>query len=128
MRTIRIALFVIVSTLGGSLSSAGGPANIKEGRLPQGSTADLWLGINVTGKVFYAIRTKDGTNTMKMWWILEPTGIVQQLGKRSNDGSLKIPGLTKASISAKLRGSTTVDTVVYIGENVTVDHSATFHW
>jgi hypothetical protein len=110
------------------VSSLGAQTKIKEIRIPAGQTVDLWLGVNVTGKVSYAIRTKDGTNAIHMWWSLEPTGQVKQLGKRSNDGSLKIPGLTAASVSAKLRGSATVDTVVYIGENVSVDHSLTFHW
>jgi hypothetical protein len=123
-RVLSIAILIS----GISIYSAGAPATVKEVRIPAGQTVDLWLGVNVTGKVSYAIRTKDGTNTVHMWWILEPTGRVKQLGKKSNDGSLDIPGLTKASVSAKLRASATVDTVVYIGENVSVDHSLTFHW
>jgi hypothetical protein len=128
MITIGRAFIVAILVLGISASSSETPSNVKEVRIPAGGTVDLWLGINVTGKVYYAIRTKDGTNTIHMWWILEPTGRVKQLGKRSNDGSLDVPGLTKASVSAKLRGSATVDTVVYVGENVSVDHSLTFHW
>jgi hypothetical protein len=111
-----------------SVLSLGTEPRVKEIRIPAGQTVDLWLGINVTGKISYAIRTRDGTNTIRMWWILEPTGQVKQLGKRANDGSLKIPGLTQASVSAKLRGSATVDSVVYIGENVSLGHSLTFHW
>lgn len=103
-------------------------ANVKAVRLRAGETADLWLGVNVSGKVSYALRSRDKTNTVHMWWILEPTGRVKQLGKRANDGTLDIPGLLKGSVSAKLRASATVDTVVYIGENVSVDHSLTFNW
>jgi hypothetical protein len=103
-------------------------ATVKEIRIPAGKTVDLWLGINVSGKVNYAIHTKSGSNAMRMWWILGPTGRVRQLGKISGDGSLTIPGLATASISAKLRGSATEDTTVYIGENVSIDHSLTFHW
>jgi hypothetical protein len=125
---MKAALWLTILFLSICTSSLGGPTIVREVRLPAGTTVDLWLGVNVTGKVSYAIRTKDGTNAMRMWWILEPTGRVQQLGKRSNDGSLDIPGLTKASVSAKLRGSATVDTVVYIGENVSLDHSVSFHW
>jgi hypothetical protein len=128
MKNIRRLLCVTVVIAYCLVSSLGAQTTVKEIRIPAGQTVDLWFGVNVTGKVSYAIRTKDGTNTIHMWWILEPTGRVKQLGKRSNDGSLKIPGLTAASVSAKLRGSATVDTVVYIGENVSVDHSLTFHW
>jgi hypothetical protein len=123
-RGLWLAIFVLCI----SPPSFGGFPQVSEVRLPAGSTVDLWLGVNIRGKVFYSIRTMDGTNTIRLWWVLEPTGRVQQLGKRSNDGSLAIPGLTSASVSAKLRGSATTDTVVYIGENVSVAHSANFHW
>ena len=104
------------------------PASVKEIKIPAGQTADLWLGVNVTGKVHYRITTRDGSNKMRMWWILEPLGTVKQLGTRTGSGSLDIPGKLHASISAKLRGKAAVDTVVYIGENVAVDSTVTFHW
>jgi len=65
---------------------------------------------------------------MKMWWIIQPPGRVTQLGTLHDSGSLNIPDLLKASISAKLRGSATSDTIVYIRENVKIDSTATFHW
>jgi hypothetical protein len=101
---------------------------VKEVKVATGQTADLWLGVNVTGKVHYAIRTKDGSGKMRMWWIMEPLGNVKQLGNLTGNGSLDIPGKLKGSISAKLRGKASVDTVVYIGENVEVDNSVTFNW
>ena len=97
-------------------------------KLPAGQTADLWLGVNVTGKVYYAIRTKDGRNKMRMWWITEPLGSVKQLGTLADRGSLNIPNKMSASLSAKLRGKAVVDTIVYISENIRVDNSATFKW
>jgi len=108
--------------------SGSGRAPVKEVKVAAGKTEDLWLGVNVTGKVYYAIRTKDGNNQMNMWWIMEPLGSVTQLGKRGGNGSLNIPGKLKGAVSAKLRGNATVDTVVYIGENVKVDNSVTFTW
>jgi len=108
--------------------SGSAPAPVKEIKVAAGKTGDLWLGVNVTGKVQYAIRTKDGSNQMKMWWVMEPLGNVTQLGKLAGNGSLNIPGKLKGAVSAKLRGSAVTDTVVYIGENVEVDNSVTFHW
>jgi hypothetical protein len=108
--------------------SSQNPSPVKEYRIAAGKTADLWLGVNVTGTIYYAIASRDGSNKMKMWWVTEPLGHVIQLGPLSGRGSLKIPDLLKASVSAKLRGSATSDTVVYIGENVKIDNSVTFHW
>ncbi len=99
-----------------------------EVKVAAGQTVDLWLGVNVTGTLHYAIRTKDGTNKMRMWWIMEPLGNVRQLGTLSKNGSLPIPGKLNGSVSAKLRGKADVDTIVYIGENVRVDTSVTFKW
>jgi hypothetical protein len=119
---VAIVLAICVPLLGAP------PSQIREVKVSAGQTEDLWLGVNVTGKVSYAIRTRDGSNKMRMWWILEPLGTVTQLGTLSNTGSLNIPGKLKGSISAKLRGKAATDTVVYIGENVAVDNSVTFHF
>jgi hypothetical protein len=104
------------------------PAALKEVKVAAGQTADLWFGVNVKGKIHYAIRTKHGSNQMRMWWITEPLGAVKQLGMLKNSGSLDIPSKLNASIVAKLRGKATEDTIVYIGENVQVDNSVTFKW
>ena len=82
--------------------------------LSAGQTADLWLGVNVTGKVYYVIRSRDGKNELRLWWIRQPLGRVQQLGVRRNQGELRIPSSIKGVVSAKLRGSAVADTVVYI--------------
>ena len=108
--------------------SSQNPSPVKEYRIAAGKTVDLWLGVNVTGTIYYAIASRDGSNKMKMWWVTEPLGHVTQLGTLSGRGSLKIPDLLKASVSAKLRGSATSDTVVDISENVKIDNSVTFHW
>jgi hypothetical protein len=104
------------------------PPPIKEIKVSGGKSADLWLGVNVSGKVYYSIASRDGSNTMKMWWIIQPLGRVTQLGSLHENGSIDIPDLLKASVSAKLRGSATSDTVVYIRENVKIDGHVTFHF
>jgi hypothetical protein len=113
-----------------SASSAGSQAStpLKEIKIAAGKSADLWLGVNVTGTISYAIRTRDGSNKIKVWWIVQPLGRVTQLGSLHDTGTLKIPDLLKGSVSAKLRASATADTVVYIGENVKIDNVVTFHW
>jgi hypothetical protein len=101
---------------------------VKEIKVSAGQTVDLWLGVNVSGKLNYVVRTKDGNNGLRMWWIIQPLGRVKQLGTRNGAGTLTIPDKLQGSISAKLRGKATVDTIVAIGENVAVDSSLTFHW
>src|SRR6266436_6801613 len=110
LRCLCLALFFAIST--GSQT----PTPVKEIGIAAGKSADLWLGVNVSGNVSYAIRTRDGNNKIKMWWIIQPLGRVTQLGSLHDSGSLKIPDLLKGSVSAKLRGSATTDTVVFIGE------------
>ena len=126
LRPLIHCFFLIALT--GQTGGTAPQATVKEYKVSAGQTADLWLGVNVSGKVNYVIRTKDGSNKMKMWWIIQPLGRVTQLGNRSNAGSVDIPNVLKGSVSAKLRGKAAVDTVVYIGENVNVDQSLTFHW
>jgi hypothetical protein len=129
MRRTNRFLFLGICVLASCFRISGSaPAPVKEVKVAAGQTADLWLGVNVTGKVHYAIRTKDQSNQMRMWWIMEPLGKVKQLGTLAGNGSLDIPGKLKGSISAKLRGKAAVDTIVYIGENVEVDNSVTFKW
>lgn len=121
-----LCLLLIVSTF--ALAVGDSLPRVKEIKVSAGQTADLWLGINVKGKVNYAIRTRDGTNQIRMWWVMEPLGSVKQLGTRTGSGNLDIPGKLHGAVSAKLRGKAAVDTVVYIGENVAIDNSMTFHW
>jgi hypothetical protein len=124
-RFLFLAIWVLASCFA---ISASPPTSVKEIRVAAGQTGDLWLGVNVSGKVNYAIRTKDRSNKMRMWWIMKPLGNVKQLGTLAGNGSLDIPDKLNASISAKLRGKANVDTIVYIGENVEVDNSKTFNW
>jgi hypothetical protein len=97
-------------------------------KIPAGQTADLWLGVSVKGHVNYVIRTRDGSNRARLWWIVQPLGRVQQLGLLEGTGRLSIPSKVKGSVSATLRCKAGADTVVYIGENVGVDNSLTFSW
>src|SRR4051794_18063845 len=90
------------------LASGEAGAPVRQVKVAAGQTGDLWLGVNVAGEVHYAIRTRDGTNKMRMWWVMEPLGNVRQLGTLSGTGSLDVPGKLKGSFSAKLRGKAAV--------------------
>jgi hypothetical protein len=126
MNKIGECLLLVLYVLG-TVSGAQKP-QVREIKIPAGKSSDLWFGINVTGKLNYSICTRDGSNKLRMWWIMEPLGTVKQLGSLANTGTLKIPSALDASISAKLRASATSDTVIYIGENVSIANSVTFHW
>jgi hypothetical protein len=101
---------------------------IKEVHIAAGQSADLWMGINVKGRVFYAVRSKDLKNEVHMWWVEQPLGRVRRLGIRANSGSIDVPSYRDGAISAKLRAKATQDTVVFIRENIAVDSTVTFHW
>jgi hypothetical protein len=121
----RILLFFAVL---GMFASAQIASGIKQTKVAAGQTADVWLGVNVTGKVYYSIRTRDGKNQMRLWWVMQPLGRVQQLGVRANDGNIDIPSLGKGVVSAKLRGKAIADTVIYLREAVAVDGTVKFNW
>jgi hypothetical protein len=124
---LRLSLTLITVVLCSFVIDAQN-AQVKEIKIPAGQSADLWLGINVAGKLHYAIRSRDAKNKMRMWWVMEPLGNVKQLGSRSGSGELKIPGPLNGSLSAKLRGSVTSDTVLYISETTSVANSVAFNW
>jgi len=123
--TCSLAIILLCSAL---LSGAQQPAPIKEIKIPKGETIDLWVGVNVSGKLHYVIKTSDGKGTLRMWWIIQPFGRVTQLGNRGGVGTLEIPAKLQGSIYAKLRAKASVDTIIDIGENVSVDNSMTFNW
>jgi hypothetical protein len=128
IKVVRVLFCLCVWLSSAATGDSQAPSPVKEIRIAAGKSADLWLGVNVSGKLFYSIATRDGNHKMKMWWIIQPPGRVTQLGTLQGSGSLKIPDLLKASLSAKLRGSATSDAIVYIRENVKIDNTVTFHW
>ena len=102
---------------------------MKRIRIAAGHTADVWFGVNVSGKLYYAIRTVDGGNRALFWWIKWGLGGVQQLGELSGDGSLNIPiKALRGVVSAKLRANATVDTDVYVSDDGTVDQTVSFQY
>jgi hypothetical protein len=101
----------------------------KEIKIQAGQTAQIWFGVNIKGKLYYQIRTRDGSNSLRMWWIVYGFGNVVQLGTKTNGGSLDIPiSWGKGIVSARLRGSAGSDTLVYLQENAEVDKTETFHF
>jgi hypothetical protein len=98
-------------------------------KIPKGQTVDIWFGVNVSGKLHLAVRTRDGRNKINMWWLTWGVGSTTAIGDWGPNGDLDIP-ITwwRGVVSAKLRGTAAEDTVVYVSERVSVDKSVTFKW
>ena len=95
----------------------------QEIKVPANGQGDVWTGVNVQGKVYIAVRTRDGKNRAKFWWI-KALGNVEQLGEHGSEAEFDIPALY-----GKLRVQTlNSDTIVYVSDSASVDHSVTFKW
>lgn len=102
---------------------------MREISIPAGEARDAWWGVNVQGKIYYSIRTRDESNTVKFWWIKWGVGSIESIGERSNEGSLAIPiHWYLGIVSAKLRAYSAVDAIVRIEENSAPDKGFTFKW
>src|ERR1700732_1910049 len=66
---------------------AAAPQDVKIAAKGQG---DVWTGVNVKGKVSLQIRTRDGKNRAKLWWI-GVVGNVKQLGEHGPSAAFDIP-------------------------------------
>lgn len=98
-------------------------------KIAKGQTADIWFGVNVSGKVHLAVRTRDGSNKVNMWWLTWGVGSTNNLGQWGPNGDLNIPiSWWKGVVSAKLRGRASQETVVYVSDKVAIDYSKTFVW
>ena len=126
-RMIKTSLAAVVwFALGWSAAYCQQPQMIK---IANGQTAEIWSGVNVTGKVHLRVLTRDGKNSIGLWWITWGVGSTTQIGTWGPNGSLNIPiAWWKGVVSAKLRGRATSDTVVYVSDRVEIDKTLTFHW
>jgi hypothetical protein len=123
-RSLTLVLLLALSALAPNIARAE-----KEIRIPAGQSVDAWWGVNVSGKINYTIRTRDGSNKAKFWWIKWGFGTVEEIGVRTDTGAIDIPiSIFKGVAAAKLRASSDVDTVIYIRENSAPDAGVTFHW
>jgi hypothetical protein len=94
-----------------------------EVKVPKQNQGDVWTGVNVSGKVYLQIRTRDGKNRAKFWWI-KTAGIVEHLGEHGPAASFDIP-----KVYGKLRVQTLDgDTILYVSDSATVDQRVTFKW
>jgi hypothetical protein len=98
-------------------------------RIPAGQTVDVWFGANVSGKLYYSIASRDGSNAVNFWWIKWGFGSVEQLGVHHGAGLFDIPiSWWKGIFSAKLRASAASDTIIHIQENTSLNANLSFHW
>jgi hypothetical protein len=99
----------------------------QEIKIPAGQTADLWFGVNVKGKIYYAIRSRSGADRAKLWWIKWGVGSIEEIGERAGGGELTPPsGIL--DVSYKLRAEVSEDTIFYISDTVKVNNTLTFKW
>src|SRR4051794_17666817 len=76
----------------------------REVRVPSGPTTEIWFGFNVSGRLNYSVRSRDGTNRITATWITYPFFLKQEV-TMTDDGGMDIPiSAWRGSISAKLVG------------------------
>lgn len=123
-RSVIVFLSVLLSSRPSNV-----PSRVLTYRIPAGTTSTLWTGVNVSGKLSLCFRSRDSKNQVKLWWIKQPFGRVEQLGEKSSQSEIDIPiSVWQATIAAELKASVTSDTVVLVGENVAVSQSLNFSW
>ena len=96
------------------------PMEVKVAANGQG---DVWTGVNVKGRVYIQIRTRDGRNRARFWWI-KALGIVEQLGEHGPGAEFDIP-----TAYGKLRvQALNSDTMIYVSDSATVASTVKFKW
>jgi hypothetical protein len=95
-----------------------------------GQSADVWFGVNMSGSLGLAIRTRDGSNCVPaMWWIKWGFGSVEQLGQQCGNVTIDIPiAWYRGVLSAKLRVAVSVDTFILVSENAAPDAGYSGHF
>jgi hypothetical protein len=95
-----------------------------------GKNTDVYLEINLSGKVYLAIQAPVGGEACaNFWWIKWPFGNIQDLGRHCGNAAFDIPGLSSFAFSAKLRvGGAKQLVKVVAGASEEVAHSATVHF
>lgn len=81
-RSSPLLVLFLVATLPSVLQAE------KEIRIPAGQSADAWWGVNVSGKLGDTIRTRDGSNKVKFWWIKWGFGTLEEVGGRADSGTI----------------------------------------
>ncbi len=129
---LRFGVIFVMATLTTVCPTAASqqtiPSKFKTVKIPAGQTVTVWTGVNVTGRVYLVIRTRDGSNSLRLWWLKHPLGRPEQLGEKSGDFDVAIPSLAKGAVGVQLRAKAHDDTVVYVGENVALGQALTFKW
>ncbi|WP_156439830.1 hypothetical protein [Bradyrhizobium valentinum] len=94
-----------------------------------GQNVDVFFQINLSGKVYTRIETRNGPGCANFWWILWPFGNIRELGKQCGFADFEIPGLFDFSVSSKLRaGGVSELTKVGFAADAQVARSITIEW
>lgn len=128
LRTASALTILILALCARALSSQS-HTGVVVVRVPARHQADVWTGINVTGKVFISIRTRSGSDAGKFWWVTWGVGSTRQIGELRRVAVIDSPiSWWKGIVSAKLRVEATEDTVIEVSDRVAVDYQKTFEW
>ena len=85
-------------------------------------TKVIYFYINISGKLYFKITNKSGTNSLGMRWIKGPFGTVENLGKVQGQGSLEFKGFIWGKLKALDADS---ETMIQITERAEVAHNFT---
>jgi hypothetical protein len=70
--------------------------------------------INLTGRLFFKIGNKSGTNRVKAWWIKGPFGSVEGIPDLVGSGSIPYKGLLWGKLKVSEADS---ETIIYLTED-----------
>lgn len=82
-----------------------------------GETKVLYYYVNLSGRIFYRIINKSGTNKINCWWVKGPFGTVQGIGQLINSGSTPSKGLLWGKL--KVSGADS-ETTILISDQASV--------
>ena len=110
-------------------ASAARAADVQFVDVLPGQSVDVFIQINLSGKVYTRTETRAGPGCAEFWWILWAFGTIRELGKRCGQSEFEIPGLFDYSISSKLRaGGVSALTKIAFSATAQVAKTVTTPW
>ena len=122
-RHVRNALLFVACAFGFARA-----ADTQQFSVAAGGSADLYLEINTSGKVFVQIgAAPPGKPCANFWWIKWPFGNIESLGNHCGFAAFEVPGVSSLALSAKLRVSAPQNAVkLFVAAKEDVARSGTF--
>lgn len=106
MKYVAVMIFIIISSADGD-----------QVRINPNETKDLYFFINLSGRLYYKVQNKSGTNKVKAWWVKGPFGSVEGVGNLVGSGNIPFKGLLWGKLKVSDADS---ETVIYVTEEAKV--------